>query len=284
MAGFVPPIIELHGSPYQIGLLHGRSLSKQILTLRENYRELFEQICDIKWSRVLQIAEKYRETIGRLAPHLLDEMRGISDGVGVDLLDIIAMNSRSEIALGKWDDGCTSLAWTFSQRSSKKQTLAQNWDWRPEVGLQLAMVKIVQPGKPDIWMVIEPGIVGKIGFNSASVGVCLNAIKARQVSPYLLPIHVILRLILECTSVQSAISQIEALGGAGSSQHILVADSNGSRGLELSPLGGVYLEPNPHGVLAHTNHLLENKLVDELPFLSGSPTVPVCMVATWPQP
>jgi len=120
-------------------------------------------------------------------------------------------------------------------------------------------------------MVIEPGIVGKIGFNSGSVGVCLNAIKARQVSASLLPIHVLLRLALECESFESAIARIESLGGAGSTQHILIADRYGSRGLELSPLGGVYLKPNAHGILAHTNHLLENKLVEELPYLSGSP-------------
>ncbi len=117
----------------------------------------------------------------------------------------------------------------------------------------------------------QPGIVGKIGFNSASVGVCLNAIRARPTSTSLLPIHVLLRLALECESVDDAIASIESLGGAASSQHILIADKDGARGLELSPRGGFYLKEDERGVLAHTNHFLENKLVDEPPWLSGSP-------------
>lgn len=113
--------------------------------------------------------------------------------------------------------------------------------------------------------------MGKIGFNSSSVGVCLNAIRARSISTSLLPIHVILRLALECTSVAQAIQKIEAVGGAASSQHILIANAHGGRGLELSPRGGVYLDEDPNGIIVHTNHFLENKLMDEPPWLSGSP-------------
>lgn len=41
--------------------------------------------------------------------------------------------------------------------------------------------------------------------------------------------------------------------------------------MEVSPLGSVYLEPNEHGVLVHTNHFLKNKFLDEPPWLEGSP-------------
>jgi len=65
---------------------------------------------------------------------------------------------------------------------------------------------------------------------------------------------------------------IAKLGGPASSQHILVADAvSGSSGLELSPLGSVYIAPDERGVLVHTNHFLVNKLVDEPPWLESSP-------------
>ncbi|KAM5537938.1 hypothetical protein V8D89_008414 [Ganoderma adspersum] len=207
-------------------------------------------------------------------------MEGIADGLRahaeqhgqtVDVLDIVALNARSEIALGQWDDGCTSLAWRIRAPGSERQVLGQNWDWRETVGKNLAMVSIEQEGKPRIWMVTEPGIVGKIGFNSSSVGVLLNAIRARPISTSLLPIHCLLRISLESDSVDGAIATIEKLGGAASSQYILVADKHKARGLELSPRGGVYLPEDSNGIVVHTNHFLENKLVDEPPWLSGSP-------------
>ncbi|TFY58625.1 hypothetical protein EVJ58_g6307 [Rhodofomes roseus] len=265
-------VIDLFGPPYEIGLKHGQALAPQILSQLQIYRGIFADTCKYDWPQVLEVAEQFRATIGRLAPDLLEEMRGIAVGVGqsdVGLLDIVALNARSEIALGQWDDGCTALAWKLG--TSGKQLLGQNWDWRASVGENLALMSIRRVGKPTIWMVTEPGIVGKIGFNSSSVGVCLNAIRARPISTDLLPIHLLLRTALECDSLDAAIATFETLGGAASSQHILIADAHGARGLELSPRGGAYLREDADGLIVHTNHFLQNRLVDEPPWLSGSP-------------
>ena len=113
--------------------------------------------------------------------------------------------------------------------------------------------------------------MGKIGFNSAGVGTCLNAIRAHPCVSSKLPIHVALRLCLESMSVDDAVRKLESLGGVGSSQHILIADRTSSLGLELSPLGNVYLQPDEYGMVTHTNHFLENRYVYEPPWLSGSP-------------
>ncbi|KAI1786330.1 AAT-domain-containing protein [Ganoderma leucocontextum] len=276
---YLVPHLELRGSSYEIGQQHGKHLASQILDQLAIYRDLFQEACKFDWAHVRTVAAEFRASIGQLAPHLLQEMEGIADGVRahaeqqgrtVDVLDIVALNARSEIALGQWDDGCTSLAWRICASGSERVVLGQNWDWREGVGKNLAMVSIEQEGKPKIWMVTEPGMIGKIGFNSSSVGVLLNAIRARPISTSLLPIHCLLRISLESNSVESAIGTIEKLGGAASSQHILIADSHKARGLELSPRGGVYLPEDANGIVVHTNHFLENKLVDEPPWLSGS--------------
>jgi hypothetical protein len=49
---------------------------------------------------------------------------GIADGSGTELLDIIALNVRTEIAFGQFSDGCTSLSW----KTEKRSFLGQNWD------------------------------------------------------------------------------------------------------------------------------------------------------------
>ena len=118
---------------------------------------------------------------------------------------------------------------------------------------------------------VQAGIVGKIGFNSSSVGVCLNAIRARPTDKKFLPVHLILRLLLEQPSFSSALALMSTLGGCASSQHILLASSSGSRGLEVSPRGTIYLPEDSLGLVVHTNHFLENRLVEEPPWLSGSP-------------
>lgn len=160
----------------QIGLQHGKLLAPQILDQLAIYRDLFEEACKFDWPHVRKEAGEFRVGIGRLAPDLLEEMKGIADGVStwqdtasitthspkqlkgwarVDILDIVALNARSEIALGLWDDGCTALGWKIRAPGCEKQILAQNWDWREGVAKNLALVSIAKDGKPKIWMVIE---------------------------------------------------------------------------------------------------------------------------------
>lgn len=113
--------------------------------------------------------------------------------------------------------------------------------------------------------------MGKIGFNSAGVGVCLNAIRARPTDTSKLPIHIALHICLESSSVENAIATIEKLGGVASSQHILIADPTRVLSMELSPLGNCFLETCDDGFVAHTNHFIKNKLVTEPAWLKGSP-------------
>lgn len=298
------PAINLCGSSYEIGFAHGSQLREQIHAQLVIYEGIFQKNCKFSWEQVRATAKRYQPAIEKLASHLFEEMRGIADGVNgsgdakaasngehpaeaaagrrIDIFDVVALNARSEIALGQFDDGCTALAWNIGDltdhdetskgvRRQHKRILAQNWDWRTAVGPNLVLASIKQEGKPDIWMVMEPGIVGKIGFNSASVGVCLNAIRAKPVDENLLPVHVILRLLLEQRCLTDALDLVSTLGGCASSQHILIASPFGSRGLELSPLGTVHLTEDSLGLLVHTNHFLENHLVDEPPWLAGSP-------------
>jgi isopenicillin-N N-acyltransferase-like protein len=86
-----------------------------------------------------------------------------------------------------------------------------------------------------------------------------------------LPIHVALRLCLESTSVAEAVETLERLGGVASAQHILVADSTTALGLELSPVGNKFIPEDASGLIGHTNHFIENRYVEEPPWLSGSP-------------
>ncbi|KAE8151044.1 acyl-coenzyme A:6-aminopenicillanic acid acyl-transferase-domain-containing protein [Aspergillus avenaceus] len=263
-----PPRLVLKGSSQEIGRQHGSQLQEQIKSQLRLYGELFEHTLSMKWGDVLQLAEEFRQSLERSTPRLYAEMQGIAEGAGVGILDIVALNCRSELSLGGFSDGCTCLSW---KKSDDARVLAQNWDWTSAVQKNLALLDIEQPGRPRIYMITEAGMIGKIGFNSAGVGTCLNVIKARPCVSSKLPIHIALRLCLESTSVDGALETLASHGGVASSQHILLADSTVSLGLELSPLGDAHLKEDEYGTVAHTNHFLENKNVDTPPWNESSP-------------
>ncbi|KIJ42351.1 hypothetical protein M422DRAFT_68013 [Sphaerobolus stellatus SS14] len=264
--------LDFKGTPREIGLQHGRLLKPEILRQLKFYEGLFIKKSKLTWPQVLEIARDFEPTLKRETSELYEEMAAIAEGLNepeIGVLDIIALNCRSEIALGKWSDGCTAVGMKLG--NPPKEFLAQNWDWNKEMKENIAVVSIESLGKPKIWMVTEAGIIGKIGFNSSSVGVCLNAIRARPMNPTLPPIHILLRLVLESTSLADAISKLQSLGGCATSAHMLIADSTGSRGVEISPNGICILNEDANGIVAHSNHFILNRLVDEPKWLEDSP-------------
>ena len=94
---------------------------------------MFQNTSKLAWKDVREVATEFQPTLQSLTPHLFTEMEGIAEGAGLDVLDIIALNCRSEIALGRFSDGCTTLSWKKSE----------------------TMVSIEQAGKPTIYMIAE---------------------------------------------------------------------------------------------------------------------------------
>ena len=162
------------------------------------------------------------------------------------------MNVRTEVAYGMFSDGCTALSWKTDDASF----LAQNWDWQYEQAENLIRLNIHQSSKPTINMITEAGIIGKIGLNSASVGVCLNAIRAQGVDFTKLPCHLALRACLESSSRSEAMRTLHKAGVA-SACHILIADPTGGVGLECSYLDIIDLPMSNQNVVTHTNHFVE---------------------------
>ncbi|PLB33369.1 putative acyl-CoA:6-aminopenicillanic-acid-acyltransferase [Aspergillus candidus] len=267
-----PTKLDLRGSPRKIGFQHGLQLQRQIKDQISVYEEMFDFTSQVTWETVKDYAREFQVTLQRLTPDLYSEMEGIAEGAGLDVLDIVALNCRSELALELYTnvaDGCTSVSWKKTENS---RLLAQNWDWTSLVSGNIVLMSVEREGKPKVFMVTEAGVVGKIGFNSAGVGVGLNAIKARPCETSKLPIHVALRLCLESTSVDQALSTISKLGGLASAQYIVLADNERSLGLELSPLGDFVLEEDDNGIVTHTNHFIANRSIGDEPWQPDSDT------------
>ncbi|KAL8841482.1 MAG: hypothetical protein Q9170_000945 [Blastenia crenularia] len=188
-------------------------------------------------------------------------MQGLATGAGVPFLSILALNVRTEIAFGMFSDGCTAFSWKHGDTS----ILAQNWDWRQEQKENLIRLRIDRTDQPSIDMITEAGIIGKIGLNSAGVGVCLNAVRAKGVDFSRLPCHLALRKCLDSTRREEAVAALQHAGVA-SSCHILVADPHGGSGLECSAVDLVVLPMSSKGVVTHTNHY-----IDEHPGVEDEP-------------
>ncbi|KAJ0420500.1 AAT-domain-containing protein [Aspergillus carlsbadensis] len=262
-------VVKCSGSPREIGKQHGAAAATQIARCIDFYAGMFAKTSSLGWKDVLALAESFAERIKNAWPGFYEEMEGIAEGSGRSILDIVALNVRTEIAFGCFSDGCTSLSW----QSDEHSFLAQNWDWQPAQKQNLIVLEIrpLDETKPTIKMITEAGIIGKIGFNSAGVGVCLNAIRAHGMDEARLPVHLALRMALECTSTAQAVDALKKYGVA-SSAHILIADSVTSAGCEVTSKTIAVLPMDDRGRIIHSNHLLlEHPGVVDTAWLKDSP-------------
>lgn len=255
------PIISLKGSPQDIGFQYGSSCREMIQKNINLYFRLFHHYANLDYQQALQLARKFDPIIQKFDPDLRAEIQGIASGAGVKEDEILALNVRTELMYpDKLAGGgeCTSLAALPPATSSGDVLLGQNWDWKPHLKEATVILEIEQPGKPKVITLTEAGLVGKIGFNSAGLGACLNILKA-PVERIGLPIHILMRGILNSPRMGEAIAKIVSMD-RGSANNCLLAHRDGmAMDFEMAPQILDFFYPQ-NGILVHTNHFNSDRL------------------------
>jgi isopenicillin-N N-acyltransferase-like protein len=183
-------------------------------------------------------------------------MEGIAAGSGCQLREVLLLNVRSELLANA--DECTALAAAPEVSVQGQLLLAQNWDWHTAIEPDPILLQIRQPGKPDILTLAEAGQVGKIGLNSAGLGVCLNFL-AHAHRGHGLPIHVILRRMLECEGLGDAVHAAYGVPRGGSANVLLAHAAGDILDLELTATDADFLYAEG-GWLVHANHYESQRL------------------------
>jgi isopenicillin-N N-acyltransferase like protein len=244
---------------FERGLQHGASAREQVAVSLQTYEKLFRDFVGIEWEEAKSLGGEYGDAVRSFDSELLDEIRGVAEGSRFELDEILALNARSEIALrAQIVDGCTAFAAFGRATEGGTTVLAQNWDWRASQREAFVTLLISRPGKPEITMLTEAGIIGKIGFNSYGLGACLNAIITDQVTPEGTPLHVVLRGVLESRNLGEAIETVARASIASAANFLLAQHDVGAVDIEALPSGMDVLLPE-RDVLLHTNHLLSPK-------------------------
>ena len=87
------PFFKCSGTPHAVGLSHGTQARALIARTIAAYRTIFQEMAHLSWDASLAIAHEF---LPLLPTEFVDEMRGVADGAGVPLLEIVALNCRSE--------------------------------------------------------------------------------------------------------------------------------------------------------------------------------------------
>jgi isopenicillin-N N-acyltransferase-like protein len=252
--------IELTGEAHERGRQHGARVSLAIRRNVETYLRLLAFHASLEREAALQAAAALGPILKTHTPDLLAEMQGIADGAGCTLEEVLLLNARSELmgvmgecdARGSTEDGCTALAAAPEVTAQGQVLLGQNWDWYTAIEEEPVLLRIRQPGKPEILTLAEAGQVAKIGLNSAGLGVCLNFLSHADHGQGV-PAHVLLRQVLGCAHLGEAIHSVYSVPRGGAANLLLAHAAGEILDLELTAADADYLYADG-GWLVHANH------------------------------
>ncbi|WP_339671803.1 C45 family peptidase [Dasania marina] len=244
--------VQLQGDAAARGFQHGSALKAEIAQALAYYKALF----NLPSSALLAQARHYRQAIMDFKPAYMDEIAAIALGAEQSVDDIVMLNARSEILNNLSVAECTTV---YNQATG---LLAQNWDWSKTLEPLVAVLHIEQEQGPRITTLTEPGILAKVGMNSAGLAVSLNILKS-SARLQGLPVHIFLRAVLECVSLDQ-VRALLATVAVGKASHVLVADGHGDfLSIEFAGDKHYLLNSDHHGLLIHTNHYLAEAALNE---------------------
>jgi isopenicillin-N N-acyltransferase like protein len=210
----------------------------------------------MQWESVLEKAKQFDAPLRANHPDLVEEMEGVAEGAGVEYTVILALNTRSEcvlVPLHSWSNSLTSFPQNLAcrrERTSGRLHFPQPHFvgryclHRAELGLEdqdrgrdhhprrqarrTPCVSSAGALSPESSMMLtlssnrfkmttEAGIIGKMGHNVEGVCLVMNAIKANSLDRNLLPIHLLMRRILQQTSAAAVRKYVDGLDGSAAS-------------------------------------------------------------------
>jgi isopenicillin-N N-acyltransferase-like protein len=241
-------------NPADRGRARGEQLRADLPAAVDLYLSLFH-VVGVGESTVRADSHRIADIVTAWDARYVEEIEGIAAGAGLETWQVMAVNARTEIlaqAPGTRPGECSTIG---CMPVSGAPFGIQTWDWHEELD-PFWHLHDVRGTRHSFVGLTEHGILGKIGMNSAGLGVFFNILGHRDDAPAGVPMHVLAAAVLGTAG--SVAEAVELLGSApiASSSALTLLDTQTAVCAELSPRGVTAL-PRRGGFLPHTNHFLD---------------------------
>jgi len=217
-------ILELKGKARERGRIHGETLKREIREMIELSRAAAREagFGPEDYERRIVGTTGFLAAAEKWTPALVEEIRGIGEGAGLDFNTIFAWNLLDEsdwfINQERWPAPSSIMksacsAFGVFQEGGRPSLIAQNADMGPDFDGYQTLLRISHEDSDLEELVLTcPGCVGIWGLNNRSVGVCLNALTSQlQRSPEGLGTLFVARGILSHSRLDEAVKFVQSV-------------------------------------------------------------------------
>ncbi len=219
-------VIELKGTDYNRGLIHGKTLKKEITQIIRQWSNITEAKHKLKMEVIKNDflnKVNYIEAIKKWTPELIDEIKGIADGSGInyELIFLLQISEELDNYIPSPEMfKCTAIG--VNKTGNCPTYIAQNME--PPRYLQgfPTLLHIKQYDSDlESYVFTFPGFIGLNGLNSKAVGVTANGLPEYYYKVKGLPVSFVVRGILEKTTFKDAINFIYNIDHAKAQNYII---------------------------------------------------------------
>ncbi|MCY1279366.1 Acyl-coenzyme A:6-aminopenicillanic acid acyl-transferase [compost metagenome] len=248
--------------PQARGRQIGEQWAEQIRHTTSLYLDFFTQV-GVEPERVRSLGEASLGSLEAWSPALAQEVAAVADAAQLPLWQLASLNARTEIlaVMPASKEGECSTA-VFAPRGAQLPRTIQTWDWHDSLVPHGLMLQLVGSAGHSVKLFTEFGMLGKIGVNSAGLGLHFNILHhASDDGSAGVPVHAIARRILEeATSVDEAIALARSARVSASTVLTVFSREDASprvASIEMSPQAIAAVPPRADGWITHTNHFLD---------------------------
>ena len=256
-------VLVLEGTPYERGRQHGSALKMEIhelITLwKEDIQRTYKTEADV-FLRKFLAATNFQKSIKEWTPELWDELKGISEGAGIDFDVVFAFQLVDEIwVLGRdiRAEKCTTVG--LDETEKHPAVVAQNLDIPTFYHGFQTLLHIKEPEQDtETFLFTFPGFIAANGINNHSVAVVVNAVQQLENSRDGLPVAFVIRGILRCRTYAEAVQFIKSIK-QGAPQNYMIGGAEEIGSFECSTTHVSEFIPFENALFTyHTNHPLIN--------------------------
>lgn len=261
----IPTCVSREATPTERGLALGAKWRPAVERTYLSYVELFAAH-GVDAARVRAFGERALGETRAWAPEIAEEIDGIAAGAHLEPWQLGALNGRTEILAAAAATGEGECSTSVVLDEDAPPRTVQTWDWHDTLRHVMLLRAIeTRPGF-GVCTFTEFGIAGKVGVNSAGLGVHFNVLRHESDHADIgVPVHVVARRILDEASTVDEAVRLARSARLSASTVITVVTRDQASCLELSPAGVAELSG---ATLLHTNHFLGPELAP------GERTVP----------
>ena len=251
--------------PFERGQQIGDRWAEQIRRTVALYLGFFPRV-GVSSEQVRSLGEASLAALDAWCPALAREIEGLASGAGLPLWQLAALNARTEILAvmpAQPVEGECSTA-VYAPAGSAAPLSIQTWDWHDSLVPDGLMLQLAAGSGLTVKLFTEFGMLGKIGVNSAGLGMHFNILHhASDNAVAGVPVHAIARRVLEeASSVEDAIELVRSARVSASTVLTVFTREDSqlrAASIEMNPAATAVVRPRADNWVLHTNHFIDEQ-------------------------